>query len=198
MNPPITFGDEPDPTPSQSPVLDRLLKIAEEIGPEGVKEATQELQARLDDAMRRGNRLRQDAAHEMEALEWIGAGGVPIPLNITSGKYASYEWLRRMRRGADAPMEITENEVMASRYLDSGLLLFLCATDRPPTRVDDALDAAERWIDKHIPITRMDEALGVANRILDLLDLFRPVHRPTSDETEEQKKTPSQEVKPAT
>lgn len=198
MNSPITFGDEPDPAPVQSPVLDRLLKFAEEIGPEGLKEATEELQSRLNDAMRRGNQVRQDAAHELESLEWVGPNGVPIRLNLTSGKAAHYEWLRRMRRGQDAPMEITENEVMASRYLDSGLLLFLCATDRPPTRVDDALDAAERWIDENIPVARMDEALGVANRILDLVDLFRPVHRPSSDEGEEQKKTLSQAARPGT
>lgn len=194
---PITYGDAPDPPQVDSTVLAKLKALADEIGPEGLQEAATELQSQLD-AMRRGNQVRQDAAHELESLEWEGAGGQRFPLLMTFGKFASYEWLRRMRRGADAPLEMTENETMASRYLDSSLLLFICATGRPPTNVDAALDAAEEWADRHIPVARRDEALGMANRLLDLIDLFRPVHRPTSDDEGEQKKTHNLEVKPGT
>jgi hypothetical protein len=136
------------------------------------------------DRMDAANAARQDAARELEGMVWTSGTGERFPLKMTSSRYANYEWLRRFRRGPDAPEMISVNEVLASRYLDAGLMLFLCAVPRPPLGEGSGqlLAEAEEWMDEHIPIGRQDESWRVASRIMALTDMFVPVERASADD----------------
>lgn len=162
------------------------------------------------DAMDRANQLRRDAAHELEEMAWVNGFGDRIPLKLTSYKYSQYERLRRLRRGFDAPPLVSENEAIANRYVDAGLLLYLCSPGLVSFINEGApivLQLAAEWMDHHIPLGRQDAALRVANRLLDLTDLFVPVERKSLDDEESaddedeevaQKKTLPQDGSPDT
>lgn len=203
----IQFDQDDTPTTP----YERIAHLAEELGPEGVANAVNEVQKRMispeevaesDAVMARADLIRQRAAEDLSAMVWTSATGERIPLKLTSSRYGNYEWLRRMRRGDEAGEEVTINEAMASRFLDAGLLLFLCATPPLPygSTPESALRASEEWMDEHIQIGRQQTSLSFANAILDLTDLFVPVARQAEadDEVEAQKKRPVQDGKPVT
>lgn len=150
------------------------------------------------DRMAAANAARQDAARELESMVWTSGTGERFPLKMTSSRYANYEWLRRFRRGPDAPELISVNEVLASRYLDAGLMLFLCAVPRPPLGegAGDLLAEAEEWMDVHIPIGRQDESWKMASRIMALTDMFVPVERASADEVLEDDEEVAQKKRP--
>jgi hypothetical protein len=169
---------------SQAELADLLDGIKRKIdGTPAIERASDQASER--DSMAEANVLRQDAARELDRITWVSGTGERFPLKLTSSRYSTYEWLRRWRRGTNAPAYISENEALASRYLDAGLFIFLCATAPAVRTAEEEMAAAADWMDLHIPLGRQDESLRVANRIMDLTDLFVPVPRKSAEEVEE-------------
>lgn len=212
----IQFGDDQEPVRGRSnhtmvddgelqDPMSKVEALLEDLGPEGMQVLLEQLKGRVEsavaepqeeDPIERGNRLRLEAAAELSQLHWWGSG-TRFPLMLSVGRYSAYETLRRWKHG-----QVTEEEAFDTRYWNSGMLLFLCATQViESVPIHTLIQMAAEWQAKHIPVEKRDEALWLANRILDLTDLFVPVVRGdgVEDEGDEpQKKTPAQEARPGT
>jgi len=166
------------------------------------------------------NAARETVSQALRSLVWIFPDGSrKVPL-LTSSRWCLYEALRG-KIGADegrvtVTREQASQEAYRRRYVEAGLLLFLCfhpaSTWEAPRRqslagrtveiepleanFSDFLRSVNRWIDEAIPIPRLPDAVAMAEALADghwsAAVIARPSDDPDAvdDETAE-KKTPA-------
>jgi hypothetical protein len=162
------------------------------------------------DPLQEANQRRVEAGHQLQRLVWRfpdGSGRVPL---LTSSRWALYEALRGRLGADDFTPVLTPEESSAQswrrRYLEAGLLLFLClhaadTWEKPRTithngrsieveplvaNFADFLATVRRWTDDAIPIPRLPDAVALADQLVDLTfsaATVRGVH-PDDEESE--------------
>lgn len=176
------------------------------------------------DPMDAANARREAARRQLQSLVWRFPDGTGRVALLTSSRWALYEALRG-RLGVDdfVPVltpEESEAQSMRRRFLESGVLLFLCLQsadvwEKPRTishdgrsieieplvaNFGDFLASIRRWMDVAIPIDRLGEAVHLAEKLVDLTFMaatIRGVHPDDEDSEPDpdgaEKKTPLQD-----